>query len=178
MIPISYTAKNYDFLLFTLRNFRPELTELTLFLSRSISPFLLRKGYAQLYLTVLLLREKYSYLGFFWSVFSRIRTAYREIRCLSPYSFRMWENKDQNISDTDTFHSVSGKLQKYCKSVFEWLFFNFLNSFSGLLTNGTISAAEKVYDSSLSNIYNEACQIYTKKTSKYYFYDGLEWCIR
>ena len=31
----------------------------------------------------------------FWSVFSRIRTEYGEIRSISPYSVRMWENTDQ-----------------------------------------------------------------------------------
>ena len=33
--------------------------------------------------------------SFFWSVFSRIRTEYGEILRISPYSVRMWENKDQ-----------------------------------------------------------------------------------
>ena len=33
--------------------------------------------------------------SFFWSVFSRIRTEYGEIRNISPYSVRMWENTDQ-----------------------------------------------------------------------------------
>ena len=32
---------------------------------------------------------------FFWSVFSRIRTEYREIRNISPYSVRMRENTVQ-----------------------------------------------------------------------------------
>ena len=35
----------------------------------------------------------------FWSVFSRIRTEYGEIRSISPYSARMWENTDQNNSE-------------------------------------------------------------------------------
>ena len=34
--------------------------------------------------------------SFFWSVFSRIRTKYGEILCISPYSVRMWENTDLN----------------------------------------------------------------------------------
>ena len=34
--------------------------------------------------------------GFFWSVFSRIRTEYGEIRSISPYSVRIRENRDQN----------------------------------------------------------------------------------
>ena len=33
--------------------------------------------------------------SFFWSVFSRIRTEYGEIRSISPYSVRMRENTDQ-----------------------------------------------------------------------------------
>ena len=33
--------------------------------------------------------------SFFWSVICRIRTEYREIRSISPYSFRMRENTDQ-----------------------------------------------------------------------------------
>ena len=37
--------------------------------------------------------------NFFWSVFSRIRTEYGEIRSTSPYSVRMRENKDQNNSE-------------------------------------------------------------------------------
>ena len=32
---------------------------------------------------------------FFWSVFSRIRTEYGEIRSISPHSIRMRENTDQ-----------------------------------------------------------------------------------
>ena len=33
--------------------------------------------------------------SFFWSLFSRIRTEYGEIRSISPYSVRMPENTDQ-----------------------------------------------------------------------------------
>ena len=33
--------------------------------------------------------------SYFWSLFSRIRTEYREILCISPYSVRMQENTDQ-----------------------------------------------------------------------------------
>ena len=33
--------------------------------------------------------------SFFWSVFSRIRTVYGEIRSVSPYSVQMRENTDQ-----------------------------------------------------------------------------------
>ena len=41
------------------------------------------------------LREKCPKMEFFWSVFSCIRTEYGEIRSISPYSVRMWENRDQ-----------------------------------------------------------------------------------
>ena len=36
--------------------------------------------------------------SFFWSVFSRIRTEYGEIRSISPYSVQMRENTDQKNS--------------------------------------------------------------------------------
>ena len=38
------------------------------------------------------LLEKCPYSELFWSAFSRIRTEYREIRSISPYSVRMLEN--------------------------------------------------------------------------------------
>ena len=44
------------------------------------------------------LRKKCPYLELFWSVFSRIRTEYGEIRSISLYSVRMRENVDQNNS--------------------------------------------------------------------------------
>ena len=37
--------------------------------------------------------------SFCWSVFSHIRTEYREIRSISPYSVRMRENADHNNSE-------------------------------------------------------------------------------
>ena len=43
----------------------------------------------------LLLRKKCPYSELFWSVFSRIRTEYGEIRSISQYSIRMRENTDQ-----------------------------------------------------------------------------------
>ena len=39
-------------------------------------------------------REKCPNKGFFLSVFSHIRTEYREILSISPYSAQMRENKD------------------------------------------------------------------------------------
>ena len=44
----------------------------------------------------MLLREKCSYSGLFWSAFSRIRTEYGELQIISPYSVQMRENADQN----------------------------------------------------------------------------------
>ena len=39
----------------------------------------------------------------FWSIFSRIRTEYGEILCISPYSVRMQENTDQKNSEYGHF---------------------------------------------------------------------------
>ena len=39
------------------------------------------------------------YSELFWSAFSRIRTERREILCISPYSVRMRENKNQSNSE-------------------------------------------------------------------------------
>ena len=44
------------------------------------------------------LLKKYLYLELFWSIFSRIRTEYREILRISRYSVRIRENTDQNNS--------------------------------------------------------------------------------
>ena len=57
------------------------------------------------------LRKKCPYSELLWSVFTRIRTEYRETRSISPYSVRMWENTDQNNSEYGHFsrsdlHSV------------------------------------------------------------------------
>ena len=49
------------------------------------------------------LRKKCPYPELFWSVFSRIRTEYREIRSISLYSVQMQENMDQNNSDYGQF---------------------------------------------------------------------------
>ena len=46
-------------------------------------------------LLALTLREKCPYSEFFWSAFSRIRTEYEEILCISPYLVRMRENTEQ-----------------------------------------------------------------------------------
>ena len=44
------------------------------------------------------LREKCRYSEFFWSVFSRIRTEYGEMRSISLYLIQMRENRNQNNS--------------------------------------------------------------------------------
>ena len=58
------------------------------------------------------LRRKCPYSEFFWSVFSRIRTEYGEIRSVSPYSVQMRENTDQKNSKYGYF-SRSDILVKY-----------------------------------------------------------------
>ena len=57
------------------------------------------------------LRKKSSYSELFWSAFSYIRTEYREIRSISPYSVQMRENADQNSSEYGPILR-SGSLQK------------------------------------------------------------------
>ena len=58
--------------------------------------------------------KKCPYSELFWSVFSRIRTKYKEIRSTSPYSARMRENADQNNSEYGHF-SRSGKYPNFLK---------------------------------------------------------------
>ena len=49
------------------------------------------------------LRKKCPYSEIFWSVFSSIRTEYREILRISAYSVWMWENAAQNNSEYGHF---------------------------------------------------------------------------
>ena len=49
------------------------------------------------------LRENGPFLEFFWSVFSRIRTEYGEIRSIAQYSVRIQKNTDQKISEYGHF---------------------------------------------------------------------------
>ena len=49
------------------------------------------------------LLKKCPYSELFWSVFSRIRTEYGEIRSVSLYSVRMRKNTDQNNSEYGHF---------------------------------------------------------------------------
>ena len=59
------------------------------------------------YLLSPLLREKYPYSEFFWSLFSRIRTEYGEIlRIQSKY----WKIQTRKTPNTNTFLAVSGTL--------------------------------------------------------------------
>ena len=51
----------------------------------------------------LTLREKCLYSEFFWLLFSRIRTEYGEILCISPCSVQMRENTDQKNSEYGNF---------------------------------------------------------------------------
>ena len=61
------------------------------------------------------LREKCPYSEFFWSVFSRIQTKYGEIRSISPYSVRMWKNKDKKNSEYR--HFSRSKRKTYCNQI-------------------------------------------------------------
>ena len=55
----------------------------------------------------LLTAWKLSVFGVFLSEFPHIRTEYGEIRRISQYSVRMWENADYKTPNTDTFHAVT-----------------------------------------------------------------------
>ena len=54
------------------------------------------------------LHEKCPYSEFFWLVFSRIRTEYREIPRISPDLVQIRENTEQKTPNTDTFHATYG----------------------------------------------------------------------
>ena len=49
------------------------------------------------------LRKKYLYSEFFWSVFFRIRTEYKDLWSKFPYSVRMRKNEDQKNSEYGHF---------------------------------------------------------------------------
>ena len=49
------------------------------------------------------LRKTCPYSELFWTAFPRIRTEYREMRSISPYSVWMRENADQNNSEYEHF---------------------------------------------------------------------------
>ena len=57
-------------------------------------------------LSELSLREKCPYSEIFWSVFSRVKAEYRDVRSISPYPIRMRENVDQKKSEYDTINAV------------------------------------------------------------------------
>ena len=50
--------------------------------------------------------EKCPYLEFYWSFFFRFWTEYGEIRNISPYSVRMWDNTDQKNSKYEHFSRI------------------------------------------------------------------------
>ena len=56
------------------------------------------------------LHERCPYLELFWSVFLSIRTEYREILRISPYSVRIRENTDQNNSEYGHFLRSANKI--------------------------------------------------------------------
>ena len=58
------------------------------------------------------LREKCPYSEIFWSVFAHIRTEYREIFRIAPYSVRMRENTDQKNSKYGHFSPIFKALMK------------------------------------------------------------------
>ena len=53
--------------------------------------------------TKLSLRDKYPYFEFFWSIFSRIWTEYKEMLRISPYSVQVQENWNKQSSEYGYF---------------------------------------------------------------------------
>ena len=66
----------------------------------------------------LTLRKKCLYSDLFWSTFSRIRTEYGEILCISPYSVRMGENADQINSEYRHFSRSVNPLETVKNLIF------------------------------------------------------------
>ena len=58
--------------------------------------------------------------GFFWSVFSCIRTKYGKIPGISPYSVRMRENTDQRKFRISTLFMQRKKSKTYILDMFEY----------------------------------------------------------
>ena len=69
------------------------------------NPFLI-KTQPRLQFRKYTLRERGLYLDFFWSVFSRIRTEYGEIRSICLYLVRMRKNMDQKNYEYGHFSSI------------------------------------------------------------------------
>ena len=59
-----------------------------------------------MYILGLTPRKKCPYSELIWSVISRIRSEYGEIRRISLYSVRMREIRTRITPNTDTFHAV------------------------------------------------------------------------
>ena len=55
---------------------------------------------------VLTLHIKGTYSEFFWSVFSRIQTKYRDLQSKSPHSIQIWKNTQQKTSNMNIFSWV------------------------------------------------------------------------
>ena len=77
------------------------------------------------------LRKKCPYSELFWPAFSCILTKYGEI--LSPYSFRMRENADQNDSEYGHFsrngYSTHNEFDlRFCKRMHRWLWIKYNNT--------------------------------------------------
>ena len=89
------------------------------------------------------LRIKCPYSELFWSVFSRMRTEYREILRIFPYSVRMRENADQNNSEYGHFSRRAWQYKLvYNRS--KWISVEiFLKGFSAAFSTATIKNTHK-----------------------------------
>ena len=59
------------------------------------------------------LREKCPHSEFFWALYSRIRTEYREMRSISPFQSEYGKIRTRKTPNTDTFHSVIFRREKH-----------------------------------------------------------------
>ena len=63
------------------------------------------------------LPKKCPYSELFSPAFSRSRIEYGEIRSISPYSVRMWENADQNNSEYGHFSRSAGQFRNFLYAI-------------------------------------------------------------
>ena len=91
------------------------------------------------YSVTISLHEKSPYLECFWSVFSRIWTAYGEILRTFPYSVRVRQNTDQKNSQYGHFSRSANIRRYFCImfQVYRVLFYS--GGFSAIALTTTIS---------------------------------------
>ena len=72
------------------------------------------------------LRKRCPYSESFWSAFSRIRTEYREIQSISPYSVKYGKIRTRVTPNTDTFHALIRSYLYFSNESLTTYFFSYL----------------------------------------------------